>query len=158
MVHNNAGSLKALGLKVQEMWAPFLLRERYVSSRFSMLVEEWERNRPSLLKVFHCGESLDLQGIQRVCPVCLRRQWNTTFFFTTEVDWESRRSVFMYLVRRKDFILHADSFMFCCKKKKTLLTGMTRGMLKVLTMSSLKPLWHVEISLSVRSYSHCVSV
>lgn len=58
----------------------FVLSERYVSSRFSMLVEELG---PPLLKVFHSGESSDIPGIQRVCRLCLWRRWNTILCFTT---------------------------------------------------------------------------
>lgn len=61
----------------------FVLSEHFVSSWFSMLVEEWGLRRPPLLKVFHRGESSDVHGIQRVCRFCLWRRWNIVFCFTT---------------------------------------------------------------------------
>lgn len=52
----------------------FVLSEHCVSSWFSMLVEEWGLHRPPLVKVFHSGESSDVNGIQRVCRFCLWRR------------------------------------------------------------------------------------
>lgn len=39
----------------------FVLSQHCVRSWFSMLVEEWGLHRPPLLKVFHRGESSDIQ-------------------------------------------------------------------------------------------------
>lgn len=79
MWNNNARQSDSSGLKAQE--TRFSLC--WVSTWFSMLVEEWGLCRPPLLKVFHRGESSDLHSIQRVCCFCLWRRWNTVLCFTT---------------------------------------------------------------------------
>lgn len=79
MWNNNARQFEGSGLKAQEMWFSLC----WVSTWFSMLVEEWGLRRPPLLKVFHRGESSDLHSIQRVCRFCLWRRWNTVLCFTT---------------------------------------------------------------------------
>lgn len=74
----------------------------WVSTWFSMLVEEWGFYRPPLLQVFHRGKSSDTHSFQRVCRLCLWRR-NAVPSFTT-----------IRLIDRADFKRFRE-VMCCCQ-------------------------------------------